>query len=122
MPRLRLSPAPSGTKPVPMSFVLEQLREARALAAAAAAAAGGELPPTAAAFGYNALEITAAQQLQAPDSGRATRHVEVQLPEGMEYEPGAAPACVHACMLGKWTNRYKLRTHQLAHTGHMYNH
>jgi hypothetical protein len=39
-------------------------------------------------FPFRKLAITHTEQLQAANSGRFTRHVELQLPEGMTYKAG----------------------------------
>jgi hypothetical protein len=41
-------------------------------------------------FTFSLLRLVSAQQLQAPGSGRFTRHVELQLPDSMTYTAGAA--------------------------------
>jgi cytochrome P450/NADPH-cytochrome P450 reductase len=43
-------------------------------------------------FTFSLLRVVSAQQLQAPGSGRFTRHVELALPEGMTYTAGEAVA------------------------------
>ncbi|KAF6264212.1 cytochrome P450 [Scenedesmus sp. NREL 46B-D3] len=99
VPRLLLEPAGADTQPLTIKQVVGKLQayaqERNAHAAAAASTPAGDGSSTAAAaapaaqlFPYGLLQVVSSAELQAPGSGRFTRHVELQLPEGMAYTAG----------------------------------
>jgi sulfite reductase alpha subunit-like flavoprotein len=98
-PRLLLEPASPDTQPLTIKQVLAKLKAfsqpSNANSTEQAAAAADSSKPAAAAaapqvFPYDLLQVVASEELQAAGSGRFTRHVELQLPQGMTYVPGEA--------------------------------
>ncbi|WIA11150.1 hypothetical protein OEZ85_011289 [Tetradesmus obliquus] len=94
-PRLLLEAAGPATPPLTIREVLGQLRAyGRATGNAAADQAEGNGSTAAAAaaapqgFPYDLLRVVSSEELQAPGSGRFTRHVDLELPQGMSYAPG----------------------------------
>jgi sulfite reductase alpha subunit-like flavoprotein len=91
-----LTPAVNGAKPLTPAGIIAHLHGIMPKLRAAAAAASQQLP-SAVDFAYSALKVTRAQQLQAPGSDRATRHVELELPPGMTYAAGEGENMVSVC-------------------------
>lgn len=81
VPRMHLQPAPSGTEAVHIRTALADLKAAAASDQAVAAQVEQH-------FGYDLLKVVASEELQAPGSGRYTKHVELELPQHLSYTPG----------------------------------
>jgi hypothetical protein len=118
-PRLLLEAASPGTQPLAIREVLGKLRTytqehnahgvvagviapgkgasaaASSTSNAAAAAAGSAAAAAARVFPYELLQVVSSEELQAAGSGRFTRHVELELPEGMTYTAGERRCCLY---------------------------
>lgn len=69
-------------------------------------------------FSCTLMRVTAARQLQAPHSGRFTRHVELELPQGMSYTAGEGYVCVCVHVRGGWVSGAGVHMVNTWHTRH----
>jgi hypothetical protein len=105
-PHFTLAQAALGTSALHMKEVLMKLKNNAAAVTATESTAtcyGKKLQQQ---FGYDVLKITAVEQLQAQGTGRFTKHVELELPQGMTYTAGADSLSIvqglGCCLLHPW--------------------
>jgi len=105
-PHFTLAQAAPGTPALHMKEVLMKLKNKAAAVTAAELTATCNGKKLQQQFGYDVLKITAVEQLQAPGTDRFTKHVELELPEGMTYTAGADSLSIvqglGCCLLRPW--------------------